>query len=226
MARWDGIDEFIEVVETGSFTAAADKLGVSKSYISKQMTALEERFGARLLQRTTRQMTLTDVGEVFYQQCRKMAAQFDRTEGLISQLQNAPVGTLRIALNGTFGVRYMAGAVAAFSRQYPQLAVEVTSTYQDVDMSSDNFDLTIRYGDIEDSSNIVARRLGSHTLCLSATPEYFSRKGMPKKPADLKDHNCLVGPQRIWQCKRQSSGRRWSAARTTAPWRAGRCEPR
>ena len=198
MARWDGIDEFIEVAETGSFTAASERLGVSKSYISKQMKSLEERFGARLLQRTTRRMTLTEVGEVFFDQCKLMAAQFDTTESLVSQLQNEPVGTLKVALNGTYGVRYMAAATADFAKLNPHLSVEITTSYHDVDMAAEAYDVSIRYGDLLDSSNLVARKLGAHCLYLYATQEYLSRHGVPKKIDDLKDHNCLVGPNRVW----------------------------
>lgn len=199
MTRWDGIDEFIEVVETGRFTTAAKNLGVSKSYISKQMKALEERFGTRLLQRTTRQMTLTEVGQVFFQQCKKLTAQFEVTEGMVSQLQNAPLGTLKVALNSTYGVQYMAGAVAAFSKEHPQIILEVTSTYDDVDMTADAYDLSIRYGELADSSNLVAKRLGSHAVCLCASPEYFASQGRPSSVQDLKLHNCLVGSRRQWQ---------------------------
>ena len=199
MARWDGIDEFIEVVETGSFTAAAEKMGVSKSFISKQMKSLEGRFGARLLQRTTRQMTLTSVGEVFFGQCKKMADQFRLTESMVSQLQNAPIGSLKIALNATFGVRYMAEAIAEFSKQHPKLALEITAGYDDVDMTKGSYDLSIRYGGLEDSSHLIARKLGRHRLSLYASPEYLICHGVPKNPEDLKDHNCLVAPNRYWQ---------------------------
>lgn len=198
MARWDGIDEFVEVVETGSFTAAAEKLGVSKSFVSKQMKALEERFGTRLLQRTTRQMTLTGVGEVFFEQCKKMTEQYNLTESMVSQMQNTPVGTLKVALNASYGVRFMAEALAAFSSQHPQLAVEVSPGYQDVDMTKGAFDLSIRYGGLEDSSHLVARRLGTQNLVLCAAPSYLERFGVPHSVEALKDHNCLVGPSRQW----------------------------
>ncbi|MBQ49547.1 MAG: LysR family transcriptional regulator [Zetaproteobacteria bacterium] len=198
MTRWDGIDEFREVVENGSFTGAAQKLGVSKSYISKQMKALEERFGARLVNRTTRQMTLTEAGEIFFQQCKKMTAQFDDTESLISQLQNAPLGNLKIGLNGTYGVRYMATAIAAFSNLHPQLNLEVTSETRDVDLTAEGYDMAIRYGELEDSSHLRARRLGSHNLYLCATPDYLEKHGKPRGIKELKSHNCLSGPSRQW----------------------------
>lgn len=198
MARWDGIEEFLEVVEAGSFTAAATRLGVSKSYISKQISALEDRFGARLLQRTTRQLTLTGVGEVFFQQCQQMAQQLADAETMISELQHEPLGTLKIALNSSYGVQYMATAVARFAQLHPQLTVEVSANYHDVDLLAEGYDLAIRYGELADS-NLIARRLGPHSMCLCASPEYFAAHGVPRRIEDLRTHNCLVGAQRHWQ---------------------------
>jgi DNA-binding transcriptional LysR family regulator len=199
LSRWEGIQEFIEVVETGSFTSAADKLGVSKSYISKQVKALEERFGARLLQRTTRQLTLTGVGEVFFEQCLKMSQQLDQAESIISSLQHEPLGTLRIALNGTYGVQHMATAVAEFARRYPQLELDVTSSHEDVDLLRKGYDITFRYGDKLEDSSLVARKLGAHAMSLCASPAYLEQYGTPKSIEDLKHHNCLSTTRGHWQ---------------------------
>lgn len=197
MGRWEGIEEYICVVESGSFTAAAERLGVSKSYISKQITMLEDRLGVRLLQRTTRRLTLTESGNTFFGYCKDIAEQFDLAESALSEMQNKPRGTLRLALNSRFGTHYMAGAVAEFSRKYPEVNVEVHSNFQDVDLLAESFDLTVRYDKLEDSS-MVARRLGGHSLCLCAAPEYWAEKGQPTCPDDLVAHNCLATPERYW----------------------------
>ncbi|MBK8991429.1 MAG: LysR family transcriptional regulator [Gammaproteobacteria bacterium] len=197
MARWEGIDEFLKVVEPGSFTTAARLLGVSKSYVSKQVNLLEDRLQARLLQRTTRKLTLTDSGEVFYRQCQLMSQQFEQAEAAIAEMQQKLRGTLKLAINSRFGVRYMAGAVAAFSRLHPALNVEVHSSFSDVDLIAGGYDLTIRYGRLEDSS-LIARKLGTYTLSLCASPAYWKCHGQPESPEDLRQHNCLGSADRYW----------------------------
>jgi DNA-binding transcriptional LysR family regulator len=197
MSRWDGIDEFMHVVDTGSFTGAAERLGMSKSYVSKQISQLEDRLQARLLQRTTRKLTLTEVGEIFYRECLPMAEQFEFAESAVADMQQKPQGTLKLALNSRFGVQHMARAVAAFSRSHPELSVEVHSSFRDVDLVAEGYDLTIRYGRLDDSS-LIARSIGGHTLCLCAAPEYWKARGQPQAVEDLDEHNCLTGPERYW----------------------------
>jgi DNA-binding transcriptional LysR family regulator len=217
MGRWDGIDEFLQVIETGSFTAAAEKLGVSKSYVSKQIGYLEDKLDARLLQRTTRKLTLTDIGEVFHEQCLKLSEQYERTETIVSNLQHKPRGTLRIAINSTYGVQYTAGAVAEFSRLHRELSVEVTSTYRDVDIVAEGYDLAMRYGHLENSS-LIARAIGGHTLSLCGSPEYFEEYGVPETPEELRNHNCLTGVQRQWSFDRQ--GEDQLKVRVDGNWRS------
>lgn len=197
MGRWEGIEEYICVVESGSFTAAAEQMGVSKSYVSKQVSQLEDRLGVRLLQRTTRRLTLTESGNTFFGYCKDMSEQFERAESTLSDMQQSPKGTLRLALNSRYGTHYMAAAVAEFSRKYPDLTVEVHSTFQDVDLLSGNYDLTVRYDKLEDST-LVARRLGGHTKSLCAAPDYWAAHGQPQSPEDLEQHNCLTTPDRFW----------------------------
>jgi len=178
LGRWEGIEEYICVVESGSFTAAADRLGVSKSFVSKQVSLLEDRLGVRLLQRTTRRLVLTEMGNTFFSYCRNMLDQLDQAESMLSDMQQSPRGTLRLLLNSRYGTQYMAGAVAEFSRTYPDVTVEVNSSFQDVDLLAENYDLTVRYNKLEDSS-LIARRLGGHTLCLCAAPDYWQKRGQP-----------------------------------------------
>lgn len=197
MGRWEGIEEYICVVEAGSFTAGAERLGVSKSYISKQVSLLEDRLGARLLQRTTRRLTLTESGELFFAHCKEMAEQFSRAESTLSDMQLAPRGTLKLAINSRYGTQFMAAAVAAFSREYPDLTVEVHSSFRDVDLLAESYDLTLRYDSLEDSS-LIARRVGAYSLCLCAAPDYWEKHNKPACPDDLRLHNCLATPERCW----------------------------
>ncbi len=197
MGRWEGIEEYICVVDSGSFTAASEQLGVSKSYVSKQVSQLEDRLGVRLLQRTTRRLTLTEAGNTFFAYCKDMADQFDQAESTLSDMQQSPKGTLRLGLNSRYGTQYMAAAVAEFARKYPELTVEAHSSFEDVDLLTENYDLTIRYDKLEDSS-LVARRLGGHLLCLCATADYWATNGKPTCPKDLDKHNCLTTPDRYW----------------------------
>lgn len=197
IGRWDGIDEFVHSVSTGSFTAAAEELGVSKSYVSKQVSKLEDRLNARLLQRSTRQLTLTDVGEVFYRECTLISRQYEDLESVVADMQNSPKGTLKVAINSRFGVHYMASAIASFARIHPDISIQVHSSFRDVDLIAEGYDITIRYGDLADSS-LVARKLGGYTMSLYASPSYWEERGMPETMDDLKDHNGLSAPERIW----------------------------
>src|SRR6185436_1850808 len=133
----------------------------SKAHISKHVRELEQRLNARLINRTTRQLSLTESGEKFYAKCKQVAELYETAEQEVSQLQEAPVGTLRIAINSTYGVQYMASAVAEYCRLNPRMHVEVTALPADSDLISDGYDIVVRYGELEDSS-LVAKRLGPH----------------------------------------------------------------
>lgn len=182
---------------TGSFTAAAESLGVSKSYVSKQVAKLEGRLNARLLQRSTRQLTLTDIGEIFFRECVTLSKQYEALESIVADLQNRPKGTLKLAINSRFGVRYMAGAIASFARLHPDISIQVHSSFRDVDLIAEGIDLTIRYGELEDSS-LVARKMGGYTMSLYASPAYWEERGVPAKIDGLKNHNGLCPADRMW----------------------------
>jgi len=198
MSYWDGIYEFLHVVETGSFTGAAERLHVSKSYVSKQIKDLENRLGAQLLARTTRKLTLTDVGEMFYEGCSKMAEQYDEVESMVSNLQDTPRGVLKLAINNTFGVGYMAKSLSSFADAYPTLSLDLSTTTHDVDLVGEGIDVALHYGQLGDST-LVARRLGYFSMYLYASADYFSQKGVPADLADLKNHNCLARRSEVWE---------------------------
>ena len=197
MARWDGIVEFAQVVESGSFSRAAEKLAMSTSQVSKMVARLEERLGIRLLNRTTRRLTLTDEGEHYYQRCRQTIDQFDEAEKAVTLGQNEPRGKLRVNIAGSFQERFIVPLLCNFQQQHPRLEIEVDFTDQRVDLISGGYDLAICPGELPDSS-MIARKLADNFLYLVASPEYLSKRGTPRTIEALKQHNCLTGSEKLW----------------------------
>jgi len=185
------LEVFVRVVDEASFTSAAESLGVSKSFASRQVSALEDRLGARLLNRTTRKVTLTDVGRVFHERCTRILEELQDAEAAVSQLQNAPRGTLRLSAPMSFGVRYVAPIVAEFMVAHAELAVDVHFNDRRVDLIEEGFDLAIRIGKLADSS-LIARKVASTELVLVASPGYLAAHGTPESPEDLRGHSCLL----------------------------------
>lgn len=188
---WRGIEEFLAVVETGSFTAAAEFLGVSKSYVSKMVSELEARVGAQLLLRTTRRLSLTAAGDIFHRCCLDMRSSLTTVERQISQFQERPVGRLRIGLSSVFGITYMSAIVADFGARHPEISLEVVAYLREAELVQEQFDVVIRYGKLSDSS-LKARLFGYLSYCLCASPEYVKRHGWPDDTADLANHSCLA----------------------------------
>lgn len=197
------LELFTRVVETGSFTAAAAQLGVSKSFVSRQLGALEDRLGARLLHRTTRKVTLTDVGRVFHQRCARILEELEDAELAVSNLQNHARGTLRISAPMSFGVRYVAPVVASFMRQHPELTVDIDFSDRRVDLVEEGFDVAVRIGRLADSS-FVARKLAESQTVIVASEAYLEARGVPRTPYELREHACLryayqSGGAQTWQ---------------------------
>lgn len=185
------LEVFVRVVADGGFTAAADALGVSKSFVSRQIGQLEDRLGARLLNRTTRKLTLTDVGTVFYERCRRILDELEQAEAAVANLQAAPRGTLRLAVPMSFGVGYVAPAVAEFLCSHDELSIDMELSDRRVDLLDEGFDLAIRIGQLSDSS-MIARKLASTQLVVVASGEYVASHPRVQSPADLRDHPCLL----------------------------------
>lgn len=182
---------FVQVVDAGSFTAAAERLELSKSVVSKYVTRLEDRLGARLLNRTTRRLSLTEVGRVFYGRAQQGLREIEEAEAEVSRLQGAPRGCLRITSPVSFGIRHIAPALPEFLAGYPDLSVDMSLDDRRVDLVEEGFDMAIRIGELPDSS-LVARRLGPcrHVVC--GAPGYFKRHGVPRSPDDLREHNAIT----------------------------------
>ena len=184
---------FTRVVDHKSFSLAAAELGISSSSVSKQISQLEAHVGARLLQRTTRRLSVTESGAAYYEKCLSIISEVEEAESLVSQLQGKPRGVLRINCNMTFGQLLLAKAIPEFMAAYPDIQLDVTLDDGDVDLIKDGFDLALRITQpkLPDSS-LIAREIASIPLCICASPEYLERHGRPESPADLKNHNCLL----------------------------------
>lgn len=190
MGKLDELEAFIKVVEVESFSEAGRQLGISKSYVSKQISRLEDRLGARLLNRTTRQLTLTDVGAMFYERCVEVVAELDQAELAVTELQGTPRGVLRLSLPMSFGVRYLSPVIADFMSNYRDLSVEIAFSDRVVNIVDEGFDLAVRIGHLKDSS-LFARKVAGTSMHVVASPALIERLGMPQHPAALKDYPCL-----------------------------------
>jgi DNA-binding transcriptional LysR family regulator len=180
---------FARVVQAGSFTAAARALGMPKSTVSRKISDLEDRLGARLLQRTTRKLSLTDVGRVYYEHCARVVAEVEEAELAVTQMHAAPRGQLRVTTPLTFS--FLAPVVAEYLKRHAQVQVEVVCTDRRVDLIEEGFDLALRAGQLGDSS-LIARRVGHIRTVLVAAPDYLERRGVPASPAELEKHDCIV----------------------------------
>lgn len=190
MGRVLDLEIFVEVVREGSFTTAAENLAVSKSFVSKQISALEDHLGVRLLNRTTRKIAVTDAGAAFFERARQILDDIDEAERAVMQLNTSPRGTLRISAPMIFGLRYIAPLAAKFTADHPELTVDLDFNDRQVDVLDEGFDLVIRVGQLADSS-FVAKKLAPIRTLLVASPGYLSTHGTPAHPQDLANHECL-----------------------------------
>lgn len=187
----EGMNVFAAVVDTGSFTAAARQLRASKAAVSTQIQKLEDRLGARLLNRTTRKLSLTDEGRGFYEHCRRILDEARDAVDALDTTDAAPRGVLRVNAPMSFGILHLGPAVADFMHTYPEIEVDLVLNDRHIDVIEDGFDIAIRISRLPDSS-LIARRLAPCRRVLLASPEYWDRKGRPKHPTDLKNHDALI----------------------------------
>jgi DNA-binding transcriptional LysR family regulator len=194
MDRFQSLAAFAKVVELGSFARAADRLDVSTSAVSRQVADLEALLEVRLLNRTTRRLSLTEAGQAFYERSVQLLADLNEAESSVRAAALVPKGTLRITCGVTFGIRHLAAAIADFGARHPQLVFDLDLSDRTVDLVDEGFDLAIRIGPVG-QQGVVARRLGwtEHVCC--AAPSYLSRHAAPKTPEDLAQHECLTYTQ-------------------------------
>ncbi|MGO4713454.1 LysR substrate-binding domain-containing protein [Bradyrhizobium sp. 2TAF24] len=190
--RLKGITAFVQAVEAGSFTLAADRMGLTKSGVAKSVARLEEKLGVRLIARTTRHFSLTDEGQAFYDSCVRALAELESAEAAVSSQRRAPSGRLRIDLPHVFGRRWVLPALLDIGAAYPELRMEVSFSDRLVDPIEEGIDLVIRIGDLRDSAVLVARRLGVQASVVCASPAYVAAHGAPRSIDDLDRHACIV----------------------------------
>jgi DNA-binding transcriptional LysR family regulator len=191
MDRFHAIAAFAKVVEMGSFARAAERLGVSVSSVSRQVTELEAHLDARLLNRTTRRLSLTESGRVFHERCVQLLADLEEAEQSANAGTLTPRGTLRLTAAITFGARHLAPAIAAFVERHPTVRFNVELSDRAVDLVEEGFDAAVRIGAIG-SQNLVGRKVGATRLVCCAAPRYIERHGEPRTPEDLARHVCLT----------------------------------
>jgi len=189
--RFQAIRVFSQVVESGSFSRAADRLDLSTTAVSRQVADLEAHLQTRLLNRTTRRLSLTESGQAFYGRCVQLLHDLDEAEREASRAAVSPRGTIRLTTAVNFGVRHLAPAIAEFLARYPDLKFDVQLSDRVVNLVEEGFDLAIRIGSTG-SENLVARRLGETPLIACASPAYLRRHGVPEVPQDLARHNCFT----------------------------------
>ncbi|PWE33542.1 LysR family transcriptional regulator [Maritimibacter sp. 55A14] len=207
MDRLTEMEAFAMVVDQGGFTDAAKKLGISKSAVSKHVSALETRLGARLLNRTTRRVSPTEIGLAYYDRAQRVLNDAGEADAMVSAMQSAPSGLLRISVATDFGVNHVSPVLGEFLQAYPDITVNMVLNNRYVELISEGFDLSVRIGELEDSS-LRARKLTDTNKRLVASPDYFNRFGRPQKIDDLTEHKLL-------HYTNQSNGNVWKLTSPT-----------
>ncbi|WP_017444850.1 LysR family transcriptional regulator [Gayadomonas joobiniege] len=202
MTNWEGISEFVAVAESGSFTAAAKKLSTSVAQVSRRVSRLEERLAVKLINRTTRKVTLSEAGQVYFQQCRHLVEGLAQADIAVSQMQSSPKGLLKVTAPVTYGEQNLAPLLNQFLLRYPDVDLELDLTNQKLDLIDSGIDVAIRLGRLEDSS-LIARRLSSRQLFVCASQSYLDRYGEPHSLAELNQHQCLRGSTAAWRFRSQ-----------------------
>lgn len=193
---WEGIEEVVAIADTGSFIGAARKLGLSPSHISRSVGRIETMIGAKLFERTTRSVRLTDAGRSIIERCRRLVEDRNETFRAI-RIQDEMEGQLRITCSVTLGERFIEPLVRQFMQAHPRIAVWMELTNRVVDIVGESFDVAIRTGHPSDS-RLAARQIASRSIAVVASPAYLARHGLPDHPNDLRDHECLLGTSPTW----------------------------
>lgn len=191
MDRFKALEAFVRVVDLGSFARAADRLEVSTSAVSRQVAELESTLGARLLNRTTRRLSLTESGQAYYERIVQLLADFAEAESSVRATAVEPKGRLRVTCGVTFGERYLASATAEFAARHPAIVFDLDLSDRVVDLVEEGFDLAIRIGS-GGSQALVSRRIGTTRNVCCASPAYVARHGAPQSPDELVKHECLA----------------------------------
>ena len=211
MDRLTEMEAFATVVDQGGFTDAAKKMGISKSAVSKHVSSLEARLGARLLNRTTRRVSPTEIGLAYYDRARRVLNDAGEADALVTSMQSAPSGLLRISVATDFGVNHLSLVLGDFLSEFPDITVNMVLNNRYVELISEGFDMAVRIGELEDSS-LRARKLTDTTRRMIASPNYFKEHGRPEKIDDLNEHKLLhysnAANSAVWKLTAPSGERR------------------
>jgi DNA-binding transcriptional LysR family regulator len=191
MDRLNSMSIFVEVVNGESFTAAAEKTGFSRSQVSKSVNQLEAYLGTRLLNRTTRRISLTETGRIYYERCKAILNDIEEVEGIAGEQASKPHGRLTISAPTSFGTLHLNEAIPQYMKLYPQVQISLSLADRFIDVVAEGFDLAIRIAELEDSS-LIARKIAPCNRVFCASPDYLNRYGTPKVPQDLAIHQCLI----------------------------------
>lgn len=191
MDKFEAMRVFCSVIEAGGFAPAADRMGLSTSAVSRHVAQLEAHLNVRLLNRTTRRMSPTDEGFAYFERCTQLLADLEETEASVSGEAHRPHGRLRLTAPIALATLRLAPAFAAFSRQYPDITLDILLSDNIADFAEEGLDLAIRVGRVG-SENLVARHIGDSVLLVAAAPDYLKRAGTPSCPDDLAHHECLT----------------------------------
>ncbi|WP_371185129.1 LysR family transcriptional regulator [Thalassotalea maritima] len=216
MESFEGIIEFVAVAESQGFSAAAKQLGCSTSHVSRQISRLEERLGCALLARSTRVVTLTRPGVLYYKQVKELVVGLQQANEQVNQQQFQLSGTLKVSAAGGFAEHFVAPALMEFVRQHPELRVDLDLNSRFVNLLEDGFDFAIRYGELDDS-NLIARKLVNRSMMAVAHKDYLTQHGIPKHPHDLKNHRCIIANNNNWDF---NVGGRKETVKVTGSWRS------
>ena len=192
MDRWTEMELFVHVAESGSLSRAAELMNMSNASASRQLAALEERLGVRLVERNTRRLYLTDTGQEFFQRARNILGDLRDAESDVNAAALNPTGVLRITASLSFCMHHIAPLLREFTDRYPNVTVQVEAANRYLDIIDNNIDVAIRTREVEPDSNITIRRLGETRRVLAASPGYLARHGFPKGLDDLQQHKLLV----------------------------------
>ena len=192
MDRWTEIELFVQVAETGSLSRAAEALDLSNAAASRHLSALEDRLGARLVERNTRRLYLTDTGQEFFSRAKTILSDLQDAESAVNATALNPTGVLRITASLSFSLHHVAPLLREYTQRYPNVTVHVEAANRYLDIIDNNIDVAIRTREIEPDSNITIRRLGETRRILAASPRYFAQYGFPKTLEDLQRHKLLI----------------------------------
>lgn len=219
MQNLEDVLAFIRVVETGGFSRAAERMGLSKSIVSRRVARLEAELGVRLLNRTTRGIAPTEAGLEFKTRCVDILNELEAAREAVACRERDVAGTLRLAVPLSFGIARLAPAMAAFAAEHPRVAIDLSVSDRFVDLVAEGFDAALRVGILADTS-LMARRLGAIETLVVASPAYLAAHGTPERPQSLSKHDCLIysgGSRETWQFR---VSRKWQSVRPQGRFRA------